>query len=1255
MRPSLEPDKGGFQVESGAEEDLEHSELEDVEGNDEAEEDVDDGEGGLDDLSDSVDGFTPRKKGTCPKAGILGGPCAHCNATKSPQWRRPLTKKVILCNACGIYFSRHHALPKRKKIPVAQQQQLLQQQQQQHQHQQQQQHQQQHAHQQQHPSLPESPTRTDSRPDTPLDTSTHSNPDHHAPLQPLPRQRQSSQTTLLVAPVPAFNRPGGGNGSVSMLCEEELEAMAAVAVSVGDEQQGSIGLFHRAASVVPAQQAPAPAAPKQQHQFQPQQTIQLHILQQRHQQQQQQQQQHQQQHLQQQHLQQQQQQQQQQMSQSHLQSWQMVHQQQHQQQQQPQQMTHLQMAQLKHQQQARQIQQQRTQQQLQQQLQQQQQQRQQAYQRPYQHSQQHQQQQQQQAQADNQQSAEEEQPRFHSLPSGPHPTTSQPYNLPELQSALHKRRWDAGDGSSEEAHWDTHPPASGSMQHSVLHSSSVKRPLVAAQLPPRLPALSHYSFSGHTMSDQLQLQGLGPVSGLLMNHMTAPPAAANFFHPQSVHQPALFEFVLHAFEEIGGGSSVIMSLVPIFGVEIIMAVVKVVHPSSKPPTALLEVVRLAFEEGIAIDNLAEHRRGNLLLSRNACTEETSEASSPTSERGRREHDHAWDHADMPSAREQRSGHKQQHHSPASLGPATGLVTKLVPGGPCSHCQCTLTPQWRRPKGRDMVLCNACGIYFSRYNKFPPRKPLAESQSPFSEPSHAELLVRADATLAAPSTLSPPTVTTNRHAHAPASTHSTAPTQLHEDEGPSPSPLGHAIAAPSNGDGADMNMDLTDTDHHLQSTRSDTGMQQLSPRPAGARPAGVSRRHPHAPPLRTASLPLLGGGPASPQLPRTSSRRRHPSSRFAEYDDPPNMQAADNDPGGGGRSAALSRPAFSHSGTATATAGRGGRVSSAATSKLRRQRDSDDTSGDSDVSTGHERRAHRSSASHMSTLGPHHSSPPHTASHSHTIDHDMASGVAQTGNGAPAPLSEPAPLLLLRQHLEHRHTPQASPRAPQRVVTTTLSARLLTQPAPKTYPQSIPYTAAPAPPTQTTTHLAHGSSAGSSLEDILYIPLHPLHPSPRAPPLAAAASSPPSLPLPPDHTPSHFPPPVPTQHPGPVQHPGLSGSQRPGAASPQSQPSHSHQDRSSVPQPPMPCSSTPSGESQSSAVTPPAPAARPLPQQRPLGGHQGRCELPRVRSRQHSLRHVGRRPGGRGRLWRRVLLAAGPFTGPLPPLSPAFAS
>lgn len=59
--PACDAQAGGLQVESGAEEEVEHSELEDVEGNDEAEED-DDGEGGLEDMSDSIDGFTPRKK-----------------------------------------------------------------------------------------------------------------------------------------------------------------------------------------------------------------------------------------------------------------------------------------------------------------------------------------------------------------------------------------------------------------------------------------------------------------------------------------------------------------------------------------------------------------------------------------------------------------------------------------------------------------------------------------------------------------------------------------------------------------------------------------------------------------------------------------------------------------------------------------------------------------------------------------------------------------------------------------------------------------------------------------------------------------------------------------------------------------------------------------------------------------------------------------------------------------------------------------
>uniref|UniRef100_A0A7R9V485 GATA-type domain-containing protein n=1 Tax=Chlamydomonas euryale TaxID=1486919 RepID=A0A7R9V485_9CHLO len=57
----------------------------------------------------------PPKKKTSSSKGILGGPCSHCGTQDSPQWRRPLTKKVVLCNACGIYYSRHHSLPKRKK------------------------------------------------------------------------------------------------------------------------------------------------------------------------------------------------------------------------------------------------------------------------------------------------------------------------------------------------------------------------------------------------------------------------------------------------------------------------------------------------------------------------------------------------------------------------------------------------------------------------------------------------------------------------------------------------------------------------------------------------------------------------------------------------------------------------------------------------------------------------------------------------------------------------------------------------------------------------------------------------------------------------------------------------------------------------------------------------------------------------------------------------------------------------------------
>lgn len=48
------------------------------------------------------------------KLGVPGGPCTHCGTCESPQWRRHLTNNMVLCNACGIYYRRHHALPKRK-------------------------------------------------------------------------------------------------------------------------------------------------------------------------------------------------------------------------------------------------------------------------------------------------------------------------------------------------------------------------------------------------------------------------------------------------------------------------------------------------------------------------------------------------------------------------------------------------------------------------------------------------------------------------------------------------------------------------------------------------------------------------------------------------------------------------------------------------------------------------------------------------------------------------------------------------------------------------------------------------------------------------------------------------------------------------------------------------------------------------------------------------------------------------------------
>mmetsp|Transcript_13321 Transcript_13321/g.33260 ORF Transcript_13321/g.33260 Transcript_13321/m.33260 type:complete len:174 (+) Transcript_13321:265-786(+) len=48
-----------------------------------------------------------------PLAGAYkpGGPCNHCGATESPQWRRGPPSKPCLCNACGTRYRRSHALP----------------------------------------------------------------------------------------------------------------------------------------------------------------------------------------------------------------------------------------------------------------------------------------------------------------------------------------------------------------------------------------------------------------------------------------------------------------------------------------------------------------------------------------------------------------------------------------------------------------------------------------------------------------------------------------------------------------------------------------------------------------------------------------------------------------------------------------------------------------------------------------------------------------------------------------------------------------------------------------------------------------------------------------------------------------------------------------------------------------------------------------------------------------------------------------
>lgn len=77
-----------------------------------------------------MDCLTPCSGAPTPVSGVrrgkgkqeLCGPCCHCGATSSPQWRKGPKGKPILCNACGIRFLRTRSLgkvtPKKRRSPV---------------------------------------------------------------------------------------------------------------------------------------------------------------------------------------------------------------------------------------------------------------------------------------------------------------------------------------------------------------------------------------------------------------------------------------------------------------------------------------------------------------------------------------------------------------------------------------------------------------------------------------------------------------------------------------------------------------------------------------------------------------------------------------------------------------------------------------------------------------------------------------------------------------------------------------------------------------------------------------------------------------------------------------------------------------------------------------------------------------------------------------------------------------------------------
>ncbi|GIL58058.1 hypothetical protein Vafri_13265 [Volvox africanus] len=69
----------------------------------------------------SLDGAVPAAPAPAVRAfhHKTGGPCDHCGATESPQWRRGPPAKPMLCNACGTRFRRTNQLNPAAAISTA--------------------------------------------------------------------------------------------------------------------------------------------------------------------------------------------------------------------------------------------------------------------------------------------------------------------------------------------------------------------------------------------------------------------------------------------------------------------------------------------------------------------------------------------------------------------------------------------------------------------------------------------------------------------------------------------------------------------------------------------------------------------------------------------------------------------------------------------------------------------------------------------------------------------------------------------------------------------------------------------------------------------------------------------------------------------------------------------------------------------------------------------------------------------------------